>query len=414
MLVTRLQSLYAPQQTTGDSKGSDYDYSFEEDSNEPTHFDLSLIPFENDNDTNSDPQTSSTLQYDSDDSFRESDDADDKIASTIASATTVSNDPNELIKDFQQELDETTAYSDDVEQNVSASQEDPEIVTAGLSETNQNSTSLYSTIESENFTSLEEIDTTPPEMSLASLHDDISHLEDQFNESDNNTTTSSELVINKSENFYEQSQAEKAISAGNESDSDSIHLHEYLDASSFNDSFTLENTTDMDYDETTMTNSLQTLAEVEQTEHEEQHDHTESKMFADEKIGSTTVQIISTTIQPYENRIIKDDKQDSELDNVEVSNKFVYHHLSATEHHLSADENRALTTPPSTAFVRFPSNDEEDDRRKQRVKFPEERFSWPRDNGYMQFWHNQPLINDFKFFSRGNSRGPIGSFATRS
>lgn len=400
-----MQSLYAPQQTTGDSKGSDYDYSFEEDSNEPTHFDLSLIPFSNDNDTNSDPQSSSTVQYDSDDSFRESDGADDEIASTIASATTVRNDPSELIKDFQQELDETTVYSDDVEQNVSASQEDPENVTAGLSETNQNSTSLYSTIESENSTSLEEIDTTPPETSLAGQHDDISHLEDQFNESDNYTTSSSELVINKSESFYEQSQAEKAISDGNESDSGSIHLHEYLDASSFNDSFVLESTTDMDYDETT--NNSQTLAEVEQTEHEEQHDHTESKMFADEKIGSTTVQIISTTTQPYENRIIKDDKQDSELENVEVSNKFVYHHLSA-------DESRALTTPPSTAFVRFPNSDEEDERRKQRVKFPEERFSWPRDNGYMQFWHNQPLINDFKFFSRGNSRGPIGSFATRS
>ena len=103
---------------------------------------------------------------------------------------------------------------------------------------------------------------------------------------------------------------------------------------------------------------------------------------------------------PYENRIIKDDQQNSELESVEEANKFVYHHLPSLD---------ASTTP---AVVRFPS--------QQRVRFPDEpsrspptRFSWPRDNGgLMRFWQEQPLINDFKIFSRGHSR--VGNFNRQS
>lgn len=367
--MTRLQSLYAPQQTTGDSKGSDYDYSFEDESDEPTHFDLSLIPLNDANETT----TSSNLP--TAESFRESDDADDNH--TTASDTSTAQ--FELIKGTV-ELDETT------EQNASAGEEDPA----------ENSASLYSTTTAESVASLEEVDTTSPETSRFGVHDDISHVEDQFNESDNYTTASSELVINKSESFDELT--EKTIS-----DSGGTLLDEYLDATAANESLMYEGSTDFDYDVTTAPSSLS--QEVEQTEREEHNNSTENvEIFAEDKIGSTTeLPTALTTHQPHENRIINDDKQDSELENAEVSNKFVYHHLSATD-----DEFRATARP--AAFIRFPEEDANDGRR-QRVKFPEERFSWPRDNGYMQFWQDQPLINDFKFYSRGNS---IGNYHTRS
>lgn len=116
---------------------------------------------------------------------------------------------------------------------------------------------------------------------------------------------------------------------------------------------------------------------------------------------SPTSQILTEfapNLFPYENRIIKDDQQNSELENVEEANKFVYHHLPSSE---------------VSSTVRFPINSE------QRVRFPDEpstrnppaSFSWPRDNGgLMRFWQDQPLINDFKFFSRANSRGSNGNF----
>jgi hypothetical protein len=102
---------------------------------------------------------------------------------------------------------------------------------------------------------------------------------------------------------------------------------------------------------------------------------------------TTTQQFEFTPSFPYENRIIKDDQQNRALESVEEANKFVYHHLPAAD---------VSSTPP---VVRFPS---------QRVRFPDEpsrsSFSWPRDNGgLMRFWQEQPLINDFKIFSRGHS-----------
>jgi hypothetical protein len=102
---------------------------------------------------------------------------------------------------------------------------------------------------------------------------------------------------------------------------------------------------------------------------------------------TTAQQFEFTPSFPYENRIIKDDQQNRALESVEEANKFVYHHLPAAD---------VSSTPP---VVRFPS---------QRVRFPDEpsqsSFSWPRDNGgLMRFWQEQPLINDFKIFSRGHS-----------
>lgn len=113
--------------------------------------------------------------------------------------------------------------------------------------------------------------------------------------------------------------------------------------------------------------------------------------------------VFTPNLFPYENRIIKDDQQIREMENVEENNKFVYHHLPSTD----------VSSTPSV--VRFPIYSQ------QRVRFPDEpkntpaTFSWPRDNGgLMRFWQDQPLINDFKIFSRGNSRSSNGNFHRRN
>jgi hypothetical protein len=172
-------------------------------------------------------------------------------------------------------------------------------------------------------------------------------------------------------------------------------------------------------------NSFDDEQNVDEEEHNERLKATssiENKTVVDETITTTVKTVPSSTqnLFPYENRIIKDDQQNADLENVEASNKFIYHHLSATES-LSDD----VSATPSSV-VRFPSNNDEDElKKKYRVRFPDEplaksppktiTISWPRDNGYqsvglMQFWQQQPLINDYKFFSRENSRAPSGNF----
>lgn len=456
----RLQSFDWQHHTTDDSTNSDYDYS-EENSEEPTHFNLPLIPIINDNDTSiytlQEPeQLSSTTRYDielNEYSFREPNRTEADADSSTAAAPVPSDDRDEQLIDFERNTNSTVA-----EENREQDKSD-----SGLQEQNlagDNGTALHPSetrvdgnktnldqndaAGAENLTTIEQIESTSPEATLIDLHDSA-NLDDQLNEDDNYTTTSSELVINKSENFDEQSQAEKTIS--NNSDTIAIQLDDYFDTFLLNDSLLIDesssdgNLTDIDYDVTTINSFSQASSEVEQSgggEHEQEEDeetlsliptNQQNKTDVDETITVPTVttqRIVDSTPTnnnfPYENRIIKDDQQNTELENAEASNKFIYHHLSATES--LSNENANVLATPSTV-VRFPTNNDGEEKENQRVRFPDEpslaknppahSFSWPRDNGYqpvglMRFWQEQPLINDYKFVSRGNSRAPSGNF----
>lgn len=221
----------------------------------------------------------------------------------------------------------------------------------------------------------------------------------------------------------ENLQTEKTIDDTSEATTNAIQLDDYFDTILLNDSLLIdesssdESTTDDAETDSTTINAFALLP-----------DATANKTLADEKTITPIKSLSPTTIEnsftvlstqnndvSYENRIIKDDQQIADLENVEVSNKFVYHHLLPTTEKLS-DKGSLATV--STAFVRFPT---EVDSRASKVRFPDEKvpnsspttmsFTWPRDNGYqtvgvMRYWQDQPLIEDFKFFTRGNSRGP--------
>jgi hypothetical protein len=104
------------------------------------------------------------------------------------------------------------------------------------------------------------------------------------------------------------------------------------------------------------------------------------------------------------------------LENTAVSNKFVYHYsttenLSDDRHDETLPKPTTLRFPEDRSFVRFP--DEAPMRQASQAK---SNVVWPRDNshqsgGLMRFWQEQPLINDFKYVSRGNSRGPNGGLS---
>lgn len=431
--MTRLQNFFSQHQTTDDSTSIDYDYSVDdEDSKDPTHFTLPLASISDENDTSiytfNEPE-SSTVQYQielNDDSFRKSNDTQNNTNFTSVTPPTIATDV----------LDENVAN-----RNVTAEDQ------GKSSEVNENSTTLHQNAMNvdksninldESDTTTVESDTTLETESSETTSRDFLSSEDQFDEDDNYSTASpSELVINKSESFDDESQAEKTIIDTSDTTAAAIQLDDYFDAILLNDSLLIdesssyENATEADYDVTTITDITQWPYENEQT------DGSANETDADETITTTTTSttasfLSTTTIEktltpnndfPYENPIIKDDQQNADLENVEASNKFIYHHLLATQS-LSEESVKSSVATPSTV-VRFPAQPEE----RPRVRFPDEplsisnspppvtmSFSWPRDNagyqtvGVMRFWQQQPLINDFKFVSRGNSRGPGGAF----
>lgn len=452
--MTRLQSFFAEHETTDDTT-TDYDYSLEdEESREPTHFTLPLVPILNDNESSlgtvNEPLTSSTVQYEielNEYSFRQSNgtDSTSPAPSTVVIDLLNQQQQRETVKD-RNELMNTTSVdlltreededeersSDDPDENSDTPHRNDE------DEKNINS-SENDTTTAESLASLEQTETESPETTLPDSRD-FSNSDD---DDDNYSTTSREFVINKSEeekSFNERTQAEKTIS--NRSDTTAIHLDDYFDSILLNDSLLIdgtssyENATELDYDATTITAfSPAAPTDSEESTNGSNEKRVESTTDVDRMITSTadfqlfplTTEANSRKVEeftsrdndfPYENRIIKDDKQISSSEKHEETNKFVYHHVPITESPLHED---VLATP--TTVVRFPETP-----RNERVRFPDDpqlkipltmRFAWPRDNGFqqqqqpgsvMRFWQEQPLINDFKFFSRGNSRAPSGNF----
>lgn len=441
--MTRLQNFFAQHETTDDTTSIDYDYSGEVDteSQEPTHITLPLVPFLNENDTTlytitNEPELS-TVQYEielDDYSFRKTNitNSSSVAATTTSSAVltpTEANPPNQNTSEEDQtkssiKVDENSDRT--LHQNNSSSSIETE---THVDEKNINLNEEDEATTVDSVTSQEETDTTiemeMPEATTSTQpvdSRDTLSFEDQFDEDDNykTTTTTSELAVNKSESFDEKSQAEKAFNIT--TDAPAIHLDDYFDTILLNDSLLIdenfyENVTEADYDVTTIT-LFESVADITSNS-------PVNLSRVDGEITSTTtkVELLSaSTIEdftqhksfPYESRIVKDDEQNADLENVETSNKFVYHHLPATQNR----EAEARLATPATV-VRFPLAPQVHHvEERHRVRFPDDRpsFSWPKDNsghqkaGVMRFWQAQPLINDYKIVSRGNSRGPSVRF----
>lgn len=383
--MSQLQNFFSRHETTDDTTSIDYDYSTEdEDANEPTHITLP-VPILNESDSSlytiNEPPQSSTALFDvelNEFSFRDQNETDSSSAESAVPSTVIID----LLK--QDEIANSTSTG------LPALEESDSFTELKVGD--ENSTDLPQNVDEKNINtettveSQEQTDATDaPEFTTLDSRDTLNF------DDDNYPTT------NKSEGVTE---ADELISS-----STAIHLDDYFDTILLNDSLLIdesrpfENTTDFDYDVTTIVDS--SIGQQSADEDVYEGSAASEKTVIDQMITST-----STTTDhgefspsfPYESRIIDDD----------VSNKFIHHHLPAADRVVP-------TVLESPSRVRFPSQNEPD--RGQRVRFPDESsstksFSWPRDNGYlmMRFWLDQPLINDFKYFSRGNSRAPSGSF----
>lgn len=435
--MTRLQSFFSQHETTDDTTNIDYDYSLEdEESREPTHFTLPLVPILSDNESSlstvNEP-ASSTVRYEielNEYSFHQSNGTDSSSSSPPSVVIDLLNQQQETAEDRNELMNITSIDLSTKKEDEESSSDEPDENSNAPHRNDEDEKNINS---SENDTttaeSLEQIETESPETTSPDSRD-IS----DSNEDDNYSTTSREFVINKSQSFDELAEADKTIS--NRSDTTAIHLDDYFDTILLNDSLLIdetssnENATDFDYDVTTITAfSPPAPADSEEsTNGSSEKKRVENTTDVDRVITSTAdFQFFPTTTNansriveeftsrdndfPYENRIIKDDQQDSNSENIEETNKFIYHHVPSTD-------------PAPTTVVRFPAATSRETTRGQRVRFPDESpprssptsvsFAWPRENvqpgGLMRFWQEQPLINDFKFFSRGNSRSPSGNF----
>lgn len=451
--MTRLQNFFSQNpQTTDDTTNIDYDYSLEdeEESDEPSHFTLPLIPIINDNDTNlytvseQEPE-SSTIEL-SDFSFRKPNlEEINDLASSIA-ASTVSNDI------LQQKIEAsnsniTTMIDSHIDKkNVIRISPQTQKDSEELSSVSENSTTSRHQNEThvdesninldgkatavESLSSREPNDATEmsktelPETTSSDLRD-TARPDDQFSEEDNYSTTTSEFVINESADSFDETQTENTIS-NSSSDTIGIHMDDYFDAILLNDSLLIDESSSFkapsessdDYDSTTIGAFLQTF--IESTSNNSAEERKQNGVDLNEAIAASTANVLLSSSgstpsspqnndYPYEKRIDQDDQQNTNPENSEASDKFVYH-LSTAEN--SPDD---VVAKPST--LRFPTQSED----RNLVRFPDDQsasttmgvITWPRDNGYqsgglMRFWQDQPLINDFKFVSRGNSRGPSG------
>lgn len=402
ILVTRLQNFFAQHQTTDDTTSIDYDYSFDDDNtDQPTQFTLPLIPILDNNDTNlytvNEPQPS-TYQYKielNDYTFRESNDTENGTHSPSSPST--SHILDEPIAAELKPNDWTNDNSTHLLYHVPNDSWSEQTLLDENGKAQLNPSTLNS----------DEIDTTTLENVISYDETDVTHSLD--------ATTDSRDLLNVHEESYSFTTSKEMFETEKTISNSSTTVEDYFDTILLNDSLLIgssknENTTDFDYDETTIATFSQLLDDESNSGSGEN-----KNSDVDEAItsASTLSTIEDFTIENnnfvYENKIVKSDEQNDKQENEEESNKFFYHHLSTES---------IIATPRKTplSVIKFPSSNDEK-ARGQRVRFPEDStirttsFSWPSDNGYhlMRFWQEQPLINDFKFFSRGNSRAPSGN-----
>lgn len=424
--MTRLQNFFSQHQTTGDTKSVDYDYSGEdESSNEPTHFTLPLAPIWNESSNGSqytiDKSEASTVQYEielNDFSFHSNNKSDFHASDTNATYSD------------ERLLQAAADDQDNIEQKVS--EEDQKNVSTEKSKLDENSNSLRhpdAIRVNGDDTNLKENDSSTSTADSLSLSENTDFLDPIME-----TTSPGTLRVTMSfddlfgdDNYSttlgdENSQTEKTIDDTSEATTNAIQLDDYFDTILLNDSLLIDESSSSSYENTTndVDNDSTTVFTLMPFE-SGQPNETVKNTITDETITSTqshhhhqllspttiknSFTVLSTPNNDFsdENRIIKDDQQIAELENVETSNKFVYHHFTTTE--------KSSTTATPSSIVRFPSEVET----KSKVRFPDSHpvtmsFSWPRDHGYqtvgvMRFWRDQPLIEDFKFFTRGDSRG---------
>lgn len=459
-LVTRLQNIFPPHQTTDDSTDyDDYPLSIEIDSSDddkPTHFNLPLplIPIIDDNDTsiytiaegvdqNGNTNDPTVVQYgiefDNSSFLAENNSNFTTIHEQNITTNLLTND-NDNEESPQQHDNNNEIHEEKIlnenESDRMKEEEWNDEKNKNENESDENvteSTAKKYTLEHQN-----EIPTSATTV-VIELHDE--------NDSEAATTTEHVMSFNL-ESLEEKSEAEKAIS--NSSNPITTHLvDDYFDAMLLNDSLitidstSYSNVTESDYDITTAQEiETTTIAEnIDDLQSQQQHSSLSS---SDLENISYKVEDISTSTESQS--ILQHHENDKNEEFHHELNE--YHYETVTENIFSVlntltspptpppSPSTPRTTTPFTHFIRFPDDNNNDERKhltisqasSQQVKFPDEpdlkqisrqsstpslsssSFTWPRDNGYVSFWREQPLINDSKAFSSGFSRGIISSF----
>lgn len=408
--MTRLQNFfYDNQQTTDDTTSIDYDYSLEseKDPGELDDFSVPLISIINDNDTDSNLYTigdqdseSSTVQYEielNDYSFRKPNVTENREVTPSIATSTVSTD---LPQRGSEESAMVESHSDT--RNVIPAPHQPPQNDSNASE---NRTASQIEEHHMNLSSKEHAESSETSKPESLETTSTKYRDNQPGESDNYSTTSSELVINESTDRFDETQTESSIT--NSSDTLAIHLDDYFDAILLNDSLLTDGTSSYetpseDYDSTTLETFSQAILDSSPSDERKQNitDH-------DDAMESTTSVLLSSTPSSSSSSPKDSSSEESIRQNTAAaSDKFAYHH-STTE---NLSEDRHDETPVKPTTLRFPEE-------RGFVRFPDDppqtttSFTWPRDNGrhsggLMRFWQRQPLLSDDRFVSRGNSRGP--------
>lgn len=414
-LVTRLQKFfYENPQTTDDTTNIDYDYSLEtgKDAEEIDDFSLPLIPIINENDTELNVYTVvnqenelSTVQYEievNDYSFRRPNFTESSEINLSLAASNVTTDFTQM---YSEDGLKKSAVLDYKESIIQQPQNNSELSKPQLVE-EQN----INLISKEHANANEMSKTELPKMTSTKVRDEKAS-DDQFGGNENHSTTTSEFVINESTESFDETQTENSIT--NRSDTLAIHLNDYFDTILLNESLLIDDslsheTPNDDYDSTTP-------GIFSQENFESSSSSSARERNQNEAIALTTNVLLSSTMSSpsslenkdflSEERNIQYDQQNKVLKNTAVLKKYVY---STTQNFFDDRQDETLPTTRSPevprSFVKFPDD--------QQITSPSHttRVIWPQDNGHpsgslMKFWQEQPLINDFKFISRGNSRG---------
>lgn len=248
---------------------------------------------------------------------------------------------------------------------------------------------------------------------------------------ENVTTT-----IYSSENLMEQSQAEDSISDIKNPITD--QFVDYFDTMLLNDSLLLTdnsssyyfNTTDTDLDEFTTADVDQ---DVETTTLNFNMPVTinlpEKNTDLVKQFNSSSIVTLGRekeNIDTMQSNMISDNSDEDPYKSVTENVDIVKSSLSPPPL-MKVDAPLSKITHSLLSLVRFPTDDDFENREQtiknvfhfKKIKFPDEplpnrlattTFSWPKDNGYFNFWREQPLINDSSkaskafsssFFSRG-------------
>lgn len=442
MLVTRWQNMNLSSQhgpTTDESTdtGFDYDYILNENDKQasmhPTQFVLPLLPIVVSNDSieqdmlhqnNNFSSTAHGTGSKAETSFREENNKTVPIDFVQyvdnINQLHIGNNTDVLIlnsnRDGYNEM--TQSESDSVEKStpniINHDQEDLETV-------QYPTTFEYSNLSPEDF--------TPQQFQIFS--NDANNEGDDKNQMESTTsipTTDETTLIYSSESSIEMSQTEDSISGMNRPTDD--QFVDYIDAMLLNDSLLLTNhnssyffnTTDeessefttIENDKTVETTTLDFSMAIAVSSYLPEIDthkefDTRSKFVLNGLIEVITPKSEKESIDVMQSNMISDNSDEGPYKSVTENVDIVKSSL-APPPLMNIDSKISKLTH---SLVRFPTDDEQQPKNIlhfKKIKFPDETqttnhaISWPRDNGFLNFWRDQPLISD-STFKWSSSRG---------